>query len=204
MYITRYPTRPQPFLRHAFTDHIQTWQADNESWLTYACHLFLRSDLRWPTSGHFSCEKHSMLNMSSTISRACIYRCCLNLANRYQMMPFKSMSFFFSRSDPRWPIGSHFSFDKTRYWTRPQPFLGQAFTDVQTWHTDWLTCACHFCFDVRCKIADWPPFSCLNVSPTISQTCRVQFCWTLEQAQYMIAYTCTSLYFAIWSKMTDW
>ena len=37
---------------------------------------------------------------------------------------------------------------KIRCWTRPQPFLGHAFTDlVQTWHTDnewWLTDARHF------------------------------------------------------------
>ena len=99
---------------------------------------------------------------------------------------------------------------KKKNWcrTRPQPFLGYAFSDVvQTWQTDngcgFLTEACHFLFEIRSKMADWLPFSYLNMSPTISQTCMIRFCTNLAQAQYMMAYTCTSLYFAMWSKMAD-
>ena len=45
---------------------------------------------------------------------------------------------FASRRDQRWPTGGHFSCKKTPWCqTRPQPFLGHAFTNlIQTWLTD--------------------------------------------------------------------
>ena len=97
---------------------------------------------------------------------------------------------------------------KTWCWKRPQPFLGHAFTDVvQTWHTDnerWLTYAHHFFLEVRSKMADWRPFCYLDVQQTMSWTCIVWFWSSLAQAQSMMAYTGTSLYFAIWSKVANW
>ena len=38
---TLWRTCPQPFLRHGFADLIQTWQTENERWLTKACHFSL-------------------------------------------------------------------------------------------------------------------------------------------------------------------
>ena len=41
------------------------------------------------------------------------------------------------------------------------------------------------------------------IQTTISPTCMVRFCSNLAQAQYTMAYTCSSLYFVIWSKISD-
>ena len=99
---------------------------------------------------------------------------------------------------------------KSRCWTRPQPFLNhlpmlfklgtQITNDGFTYYARLF----FIFFEIRSKMADWRPFCYLNVSPTISQTYMVRFCSNLAPAQYMMAYTCTSLYFAIWSKMADW
>ena len=81
---------PQPFLTHAWSDFVQTWQKHSAWWYTCAPHFIFRSDKKWPTG---------------------------------RLTPILVVK-------------------KTRCWTRPQTFLGYAFTDLlQTWHTDkewWL------------------------------------------------------------------
>ena len=141
--------RPQPYLRHVWTNFVDTWYKDNIWLYTYVHH-------------------------------------------------------FVSRWEQRWLTGAILVVKETWCWTHSQPFLGHASTDlVQTWRTvnKWcITYARHLFFEIRSKMADWWPFCYLNVSRTISRTCMVQFCSNLAQPQYKMVYTCTSLYFAIWSK----
>jgi len=79
---TQYLTRPQPFLRHAFTDLVQTWQKDNEWWLPYACHYFkIKSNMAdwW---------SFCYLDVSPTISRTCMVRFCSNAAQAQYTMAY--------------------------------------------------------------------------------------------------------------------
>ena len=74
----------------------------------YARNFFFRYQIPVGQLAAILLVKNRMLNTSSTISRTCIHRCCLNLANREGMMEYLCMSFF-SRLVPRWPTGGHFS-----------------------------------------------------------------------------------------------
>ena len=40
---------PQPFLRHAWSDFVQTWHKHSTGLRTRAPYFILRSDQRWPT-----------------------------------------------------------------------------------------------------------------------------------------------------------
>ena len=45
--------RPQPFLRHLWTDFVQTWYKGNVLWHTYAHQFISWYDLIWPPGSHF-------------------------------------------------------------------------------------------------------------------------------------------------------
>ena len=62
---------------------------------------------------------------SATISQKCPYRFYSLLAQRQHMIVYICMSFFFSRSDLRWPTGRHFSRKK-------KPMLNASSTISQT------------------------------------------------------------------------
>ena len=83
------------------------------------------------------------------------------------------MHIIFLSSDPRWPTGGHFGYKKpdiehvlNRFSDTHLPVLFKLGTQIKN---DGLS----FIFEIRSEMTDWRPFSDLNVSPTIFQTCMV-------------------------------
>ena len=107
---------PQPFLRHAWPDFVQTWHKHSTWWHTRAPHFILQSDKIWPTGRlaailvvkkKIPVIKH-VLNHFSDMHSLILFKLGTQLRN--DDLTFDHQSF--SRSDARWPIGGHFSWKK--------------------------------------------------------------------------------------------
>ena len=114
---------PQPFLRFASSELVQTWHKQSTWWHTHATHFILQSDQRWPTGRMVTIlvVRKKTKQRYRTRSQPFLGHAFTDVvqtwhpdnelfyAHHFFFICLQMHIFFFEiRSDQRWLIGGHF------------------------------------------------------------------------------------------------